>query len=100
MDNTEGRLSALEANEKTIFKRLDKQDGRIDKLERLLSSVEKIAAATEANTKTLEKIDKRLTEIEQKPAKKWEKATETIWVAILTGLVGAFLGALLSMLFK
>jgi len=97
---TEERLATLEANEKTIFKKLDEQGAQIKDLTRLTVAVEKIAVKTDSISEKVSGIDERMTAVESGPAKKWEKAKETIWVAIATGVVGAFLGALFALLFK
>lgn len=98
--STEGRLATLEANEKTIFKKLDEQGSQIKDLTRLTVAVEKIAVKTDSISEKVDGIDERMTAVESGPAKKWEKAKETIWIAVVTGVVGAVLGALIALLFK
>ena len=100
LQTPEERLASLEANEKTIFKKLDMQGEQLKDLTRLTTAVEKIAIKTDSISEKVNGIDTRITAVEKAPGKKWEKIKETIWVSILTGIIGALLGALVTTLFK
>ena len=97
---TDERLATLEANEKTIFKKLDEQGGQIKDLTRLTVAVEKIATKTDAMSDKLDTIDSRITAVEAAPAEKWKKTTEAIVKAVITALVGGVIGAFLAIILK
>lgn len=96
----EGRLATLEANQRTIFKKLDEHDTQIKDLTRLTVAVEKIADKTDSISDKVDGIDTRITAVESAPGKKWEKVKETILVSIVTGVIGTILGALLALIIK
>lgn len=88
---------------KRIDEENDRQNHRISILEtgqaqinELVSSVKVLAVNMETMSKELQKQGDRLTEIEGKPAKRWE----TVVACILTGIVGFLLNMALNGLFK
>ena len=88
---------------KRIDEENDRQNHRISILEtgqaqinELVSSVKVLAVNMETMSKELSKQGERLTEIEGKPAKRWE----TVVACILTGIVGFLLNMILSGIFK
>lgn len=88
---------------KRIDEENDRQNHRISILEtgqaqinELVSSVKVLAVNMEAMSKELQKQGERLSEIEGKPAKKWDTAV----ACIITGILGFVLNMLLSGLFK
>ena len=88
---------------KRIDEENDRQNHRISILEtgqaqinELVSSVKVLAVNMETMSKELSKQGERLTEIEGKPAKRWE----TVVACILTGIVGFLLNMILSGIIK
>lgn len=75
------RLTKVEAATQTIRDRLSD-------LSRLTESVHKIAVNTENMREDLNDITERVVDIERQPSKRWE----TIVTALITALVGAFIG--------
>lgn len=83
---------------------------RIDTLEKMLGeirtdvrstnqiaiSVEKLATEMKAMREDEQKMDNRLKQLEEKPAKNWDKVTSTV----IGTLVGAIIGALISLILK
>lgn len=88
---------------KRIDEENDRQNHRISILEtgqaqinELVSSVKVLAVNMETMSRELSKQGERLTEIEGKPAKRWD----TVVACILTGIVGFLLNMALNGLFK
>lgn len=88
---------------KRIDEENDRQNHRISILEtgqaqinELVSSVKVLAVNMETMSKELSKQGERLSEIEEKPAKRWE----TVVACIITGILGFALNAMLSGVFK
>ena len=71
-----------------ISHRLTSVEESVREIGRLTVSVEKMAVSMESMTKEQAKMSERLTEIEQKPGKRWE----TVVSAILTGVIGLLIG--------
>ena len=85
--------------EKRVEAENKRQDARIGELEstvkeigRLAVSVEKMAVSLEAMAAEQKRQGDRLTEMEQKPAKRWE----TVVGAIISGIVGILIGLISS----
>ena len=88
---------------KRIDEENDRQNHRISILEtghaqinELVASVKVLAVNMETMSKELQKQGDRLTEIEGKPAKRWE----TVVACIITGILGFILNMALSGVFK
>ena len=90
------RVSALEANEKTIFKRLDCVDGKVDSIHKLAESIAVLAKSMQNVDEKVDSIDKRLGEIEKCPAEDY-KAYRRI---IISAALGSIVTAIIAMLFK
>ena len=80
-----------------------RQDARIGELEssvkeigRLTVSVEKMAVSMEAMAAEQKRQGERLTEIEQKPVKRWDTAIS----AIVTGIIGILIGLISAGILK
>lgn len=74
------RLTAVESSVKSLHKRVDKQE---DLLENIRSMVVEMKNMRE----DINRLDGKVTEIEQKPAKRWESI-----IAAIIGAVGGSLG--------
>ncbi len=96
----EERIAILEANEKTIFHRLDetKQDIRV--LQELTQAVQKIADRTDNTAALLEKVDKRLAKIERKPAADFTYYKRALVSAVISGVGGVLIGAVFAVILK
>ena len=83
-------------NEIEITKELTNHDENIKSLKRRMDKVEEQSKAINMNTmnEKQEEQGKRLAELEAKPARRWEQIVSLI----ITTLVGALLGYLLSRL--
>ena len=88
---------------KRIDEENDRQNHRISILEtgqaqinELVSSVKVLAVNMESMSKELSKQGDRLSEIEGKPAKRWE----TVVACIITGILGFMLNMALAGVFK
>ena len=71
-------------------RRIEKLEQTVEQITKLTISVEKMAISTEMMANELKAQGARLSEIENKPAKNWDKL---VWV-IITAVVGITLGAL------
>lgn len=88
---------------KRIDEENDRQNHRLSVLEtgqaqinELVASVKVLAVNMETMSKELQKQGDRLSEIEGKPAKRWE----TVVACIITGILGFVLNMLLSGIWK
>ena len=86
------------ASTKSAHKRLDTLEGEIKDIRRLTVAVEKIADKTENIEEKVDGLsvkldvqDKRVTDIECKPAKRWDGAVDTIIKVIIGGIISFFL---------
>lgn len=98
--NMEDFVTRVEHTEfaKRIDEENDRQNHRLTVLEKAVEgitgitvNIEKLAISMETMTKELEKQGKRLDAIEDTPKKRWE----TIVAAIIAGLVGFLLNAII-----
>lgn len=71
-----------------ISHRLTAVEESVREIGRLTVSVEKMAVSMETMSKEQARMSDRLTEIEQKPVKRWD----TIVSAIVTGVIGILIG--------
>lgn len=88
------QMKRIEDEDNRQNKRIDKLEGALDKLNELASSVQVMAQNIATMTQELKRQSDRLEEIEKEPGEKWKKLT---WL-IITGIVGAAVGFLLSKL--
>ena len=90
------RIAVLETNERNIFHQIDEMKEEIKVLRLLATAVQQLADKTENNTALLQKVDKRLANIELQPVGDYNHYKRVIVAALVTGVLGAVLGALLS----
>ena len=81
------RVSALEANQTTILKRLDCVDGKVDSIHKLAESIAVLAKSMQNVDEKVDSIDKRLGEIEKRPATFWDKLIFAIIGAAASGFI-------------
>ena len=92
----DARIAVLETNERNIFHQIDEMKEEIKVLRLLATAVQQLADKTENNTALLQKVDKRLANIELQPVGDYNHYKRVIVAALVTGVLGAVLGALLS----
>ncbi len=90
------RIAVLETNERNIFHQIDEMKEEIKVLRLLATAVQQLSDKTENNTALLQRVDKRLANIELQPLGDYKHYKRVIVTALLTGVIGAVLGALLS----
>lgn len=100
MDNTAERLAALEANEHTIFHQLNEIKDEVKDIRRLTIAVEKIAVQTETTAKKVDSIDTRLDSVENRPSADYSHYKRVIIGAVITGVIGIIVGAVMALIIK
>lgn len=85
-------LTNHEDSIKSLKHRMDKVEEQSKAINDLAMSVKELAINMNTMNKKQEEQGKRLTELESKPSKRWEQVVSII----ITTLVGALLGYLLS----
>ena len=86
------QLTNHDENIKSLKHRMDKVEEQSDAINNLAVSVKELALNINIMNERQEEYGKRLTELESKPAKRWEQVVSII----ITTLVGAVLGYILS----
>ena len=86
------QLTNHDDNIKSLKHRMDKVEEQSDAINNLAISVKELAININIMNEKQEEYGKRLTELESKPAKRWEQVVSMI----ITTLVGAVLGYILS----
>lgn len=93
-DVFDAKLKAVDDENNRQNHRLEKLESVVEKITEIATSVQLLAQNVATMTKELERQGKRLEVIENEPADKWKKLS---WL-IVTGLVGAIIGFLVSKL--
>ena len=88
-------LAKHEANIEEIFHQLGEVKAEVRDIRKLTSAVEKLATLTEK----MDKVDSRLVSIEERPGEEYRYYRRMIIGCLITGVIGAALGALSSLLF-
>ena len=100
MSSTEERIAKCEANDSNIFHQLDEIKSEVKDIRKLTGAVEMMAEQMrEVNTKVT-KIENRMDEVDAEPRKNYQHYKRVIVDCVLTGIVGALLGAILVMILK
>lgn len=81
----------IDAEDNRQNKRLERLEESMAMIQNLTVSVERMAVSIEGLAKEVGKQGERLTAIEEKPAKNWEKAVWAIGSAFLTGIIAYIL---------
>jgi len=81
----------IEAEDKRQNERIKKLEESYDTMQKLTISVEKMAVSVQSMAKEVGKQGERLSAIEEKPAKNWEKAVWAIGGAVLAAVVAYIL---------
>ena len=72
---------------KTLFKQQEELKKLTESVYKLSGSVEKMAVTVAATDKNVEKLNQAVTEIKEKPAKRWDGAITVLITALLTAAV-------------
>ncbi len=94
------RLAKCEANESNIFHQLTEIKSEVKDIRRLTSAVEKLAVQTKNTVQKIDGIDRRLGTVEQKPAENFRHYKRVIVDCVLTGALGALIGAFAAYILK
>lgn len=73
------RLTATESSVKSLHKRVDKQEDLIENIRSMVVEMKNMR-------EDINRIDGKVTEMEQKPAKRWE--------SVIAAIIGAFAGGI------
>lgn len=90
----EKRLTEVESRSKSNTRRLDKLEESTEAINRLATSMEVMAVKQEEVADTVVKLDNKVTVLEAKPAKRWDKFVEKIITALAAAVVGYILAKL------
>ncbi len=90
----EKRLTEVESRSKSNTRRLDKLEESTEAINRLATSMEVMVVKQEEVAETVGKLDKKVTDLEAKPAKRWDKFVEKIITALAAAVVGYILAKL------
>ena len=108
---TDERLAQLEANNKNIFHQLDEIKAELKDQRTLVVAVEKIATETKQISEKVDRIDKRtgdeadklaarVSDLEAVPGRNYNRIKDITLTAIVTGVIGALIGAVLALILK
>ena len=84
----ERRLTEVESRSKSNTKRIDKLEEHTEAINRLATSMAVMAEKQDETTHIVSELDNKVTKLEEKPAKRWEKVVETIITIVVSGFVG------------
>lgn len=84
----EKRLTEVESRSKSNTRRLDKLEESTEAINRLATSMEVMVVKQEEVAETVGKLDKKVTDLEAKPAKRWDKFVEKIITALAAAVIG------------
>lgn len=76
---------------KTLFGRVDKQDGLIEVLRTQTATIGTLADGQARIEKKLNGLSGEMDEIKAQPARKWEKAADAVFKIVLTAVMGLIL---------
>ena len=95
-----GRISKLEANDENIFYQLKEIKQDVSDIRRLTVAVERIAVKTEEIGTKVNDIDCRLDRVEKEPSEDYKHYKRSAVTVIITGVVGAVIGAVMTLIFN
>ena len=81
---------------KSAHHRIDKLEEDVGEIKELTIAVKEIAMETKANREDVNKMNERLENIEQKPAKNWDKAVSTVIGTIAGAIAGGLIGLIIK----
>ena len=83
-----------------IYHEIDEIKDNVKDIHSLATSVEKIAVKMDSTAGKVDKIDSRLEQIEKEPRDKLEHYKRLIIGCIVTGILGAVIGAVFTLILK
>lgn len=92
----EKRLTEVEARSRSNTKRIDKLEQQTEAINRLATSMAVMAEKQDETATIVTALDDKVTKLEEKPAKRWEKVVETLLIALVSALAG-FIAAQLGL---
>ena len=98
MENILQRIAALEEAKKNMQHELTKVEEDVKDIHRLTTAIEKVAVRVEDTNHKVDDIGHRLEVIEHAPAEDMRHLRRTIVGCVVTGILGAVIGALIQML--
>lgn len=87
----ETSLATQKEQIKTLFGRVDKQDGLIEVLRTQTATISALADGQMRIEKKVNSVVADVDEIKSRPAKKWEQAADIVFKLVLTALIGVLL---------
>lgn len=92
----EKRLTEVESRSRSNTKRIDKLESQTEAINRLATSMAVMAEKQDETATIVTALDSKVTKLEEKPAKRWEKVVETLLIALVSALAG-FIAAQLGL---
>lgn len=92
------RLTVCEANDKNIFYQLTELKKEMKDTRQLTVAVKELAVSTKATAEKVDGISARLDTVEHAPAEDMKYYRRVLFSSVLTGVIGALLGAFLGTL--
>ena len=89
------RLTAVEESAKSAHKRLDELISLNDSVKNLAISTAKMAEQMKTLTDNSAKLDQKISDLELKPARRWETVAMQIIQLLVAGVIGFLLSQLL-----
>ena len=80
-------ISALQAEVKSTWKRIDEQKALAESAHTLALSVRDLTNAQKNNTEAITELRSDVDERQQKPAKRWDGVVGTVLTAIVTAII-------------
>lgn len=96
----EERIAALEAEHKNIFHQLDELKRQTADIHELTASVKVVATETKNISIKVDDLGNRLSEVEKAPGKAFTHYKQQIVGHVMSGVIGAILGALMAAIIK
>ena len=91
----EQRISAVETSVKSAHKRLDELISLNDSVKNLAISTAKMAEQMKTLTDNSTKLDQKISDLELRPAKRWDAVVSQIIQLLTAGVIGYLLSQLL-----
>jgi uncharacterized coiled-coil protein SlyX len=91
----EQRISAVETSVKSAHKRLDELISLNDSVKNLAISTAKMAEQMKTLTDNSAKLDQKISDLELRPAKRWDAVVSQIIQLLTAGVIGYLLSQLL-----
>lgn len=85
------KMAAAEEQHKTLFRRIEKTEKIAESVSELALSMRDLANAQQHTDEKLTGLCKDVSEIKQKPAKRWETLTMDIMKVVVGGVIGFLL---------